>query len=45
MPCNNQLDVRYNAKQMLNDLDAAIAKAARENRERREQFARAKWHR
>lgn len=45
MPCNNQLDSRYNAKQVLNDLDEAIAKAAKENRERREQFERSKWHR
>ena len=45
MPCNNQLDGRYNAKQVRDDIDEAIAKAARENRERREQFARSKWHR
>lgn len=45
MPCNNQLDVRYNAKQARDDIDEAIAKATKENRERREQFARAKWHR
>lgn len=45
MPCNNQLDARYNAKQVLNDLDEAIAKAAKENRERREQFERSKWRR
>lgn len=45
MPCNNQLDGHYNAKQVLSDLDEAIAKAAKESRERREQFARAKWHR
>lgn len=45
MPCNNQPDERYNAKQVRNDIDEAIAKAARESRERREQFARAKWHR
>ena len=45
MPCNNQLDLRYNAKQAHNDLDEAIVKAAKENREQREQFARSKWHR
>lgn len=45
MPCNNQLDSRYNAQQVRNDLDEAIAKATKENRERREQFARSKWHR
>lgn len=45
MPCNNQLDGRYNAKQVCADIDEAIAKAMRENRERREQFARSKWHR
>lgn len=45
MPCNNQLDERYNAKQVRNDIDAAIAKAMQENRERREQFARSKYHR
>lgn len=45
MPCNNQLDARYTAKQVLDDIAEAIAKAAKENRERREQFARAKWHR
>lgn len=45
MPCNNQLDAHYNARQVRNDVDEAIAKAARENRERREQFARCKWHR
>lgn len=45
MPCNNQLDGRYNAKQVRDDIDAAIAKATKENRERREQFARSKWHR
>lgn len=45
MPCNNQLDSRYNAQQVRNDLDEAIAKAARENRERREEFAISKWHR
>ena len=45
MPCNNQLDARYNAKQVLDDIAEAIAKASKENRERREQFARAKWHR
>lgn len=45
MPCNNQLDSRYNAQQAHNDLDEAIAKATRENRERREQFAQSKWHR
>lgn len=28
-----------------NQLDAAIAKAMQENRERREQFARSKYHR
>lgn len=45
MPCNNQLDSQYNAQQVRNDLDEAIAKAAKENRERREEFARSKWHR
>lgn len=45
MPCNNQLDSRYNAHQVRNDLDEAIAKAAKENRERREEFAQSKWHR
>lgn len=45
MPCNNPLDLRYNAKQAHNDLDEAIAKAAAENHERREQFAQSKWHR
>lgn len=45
MPCNEQLYERYNAKQVRNDIDEAIAKAARETRERREQFARSKWHR
>ena len=45
MPCNNQLGLRYNAQQARNDLDEAIAKATKENRERREQFARSKWHR
>ena len=45
MPCNNQLDGHYNAKQVRNDLDAAIAKANKECRERREQFDRTKWHR
>lgn len=45
MPCNNKLDERYNAKQVHDDIDAAIAKAAQENRKLREQFARAKWHR
>lgn len=45
MPCNNQLDSRYNAQQVRNDLDEAITKAAKENRERREQFARSKYHR
>lgn len=45
MPCNNQLDSRYNAQQVRKDLDESIAKAAKENRERREEFARSKWHR
>lgn len=45
MPCNNQLDLRYNAKQVREDIDEAIAKAANENRERREEFAHSKWHR
>lgn len=45
MPCNNKLDDRYNAQQAHNDLDEAIAKAARENRERREEFKHLKWHR
>lgn len=45
MPCNNRLDGRYNAKQVREDIDEAIAKAMRENRERREQFDRSKWHR
>ena len=45
MPCNNKLDERYNAKQVRDDIDAAIAKATRDNRERREEFARTKWHR
>ena len=45
MACNNQIDERYNTQQALKDIDEAIAKAARENRERREQFARIKWHR
>lgn len=45
MPCNNQIDGRYNAKQVRDDIDEAIAKATRENRERREQFARSKYHR
>lgn len=45
MPCNNQLDERYNAKQVRLDIDEAIAKATKENRERREQFARSKWYR
>lgn len=45
MSCNNKLDERYNAKQVRDDIDEAIAKAARESRERREQFARIKWHR
>ena len=45
MPCNNQPDERYNAKQVRLDIDEAIAKAAKECRERREQFAQAKWHR
>lgn len=45
MPCNNKLDERYNAKQVRDDIDEAIAKATRENRERREEFARTKWHR
>lgn len=45
MPCNNQFGSRYNAQQVRNDLDEAIAKASKENRERREEFARSKWHR
>ena len=45
MPCNNQFDEHYNAKQARDDIDEAIAKATRENRERREQFARSKYHR
>lgn len=45
MPCNNQLDERYNAKQVRDDIDEAIAKATRENRKRREEFVRIKWHR
>lgn len=45
MPCNNQLGGHYNAKQVRDDIDEAIAKATRENRERREQLARSKWHR
>lgn len=45
MPCNNKLDDRYNAQQAHKDLDEAIAKVTRENRERREQFARSKWDR
>lgn len=45
MPCNNKLDEIYNAKQVRDDIDEAIAKATRENRKRREEFARIKWHR
>ena len=45
MPCNNKLDGHYNAKQVRDDIDEAIAKATKESRERREQFARAKWPR
>lgn len=45
MPCNNQLDAGYNAKQARDDIDEAIAKAAKENRERREEFERLKYHR
>ena len=45
MPCNNQLSAGYNAKQARLDIDEAIAKAAKENRERREEFKRSKHHR
>lgn len=45
MPCNNQLDSNYNAKQARNDLNEAIAKAAEENRKRRREFEQLRYHR
>lgn len=45
MPCNNQLDSTYNAKQARLDIDEAIAKAAEENHKRRKEFERLKYHR